>query len=240
MKKNNMHNLYFVLIDRWNVFFFYSCRYQPCFLLQASMGSHGESLDISRSFLQLCCADKHIDHEPKEQIISLLATLTCCVDCKIVILSVSLNLCCCLWSVCFRHYSVKRPLVFNSCVKSYSYTDRNLRTSHSQPYPIKTTGYKDITNAFGGSRVCRTDPGQCRTDMHHFCSVPCQSGCRRRHVLGPQVYTGWRVHDRSSCLWPPCCKVHSNIYPEGFCVFDQAECLPVWRDEWSSHGYLSQ
>ena len=46
---------------------FYSCRCRLCLLLLASRGSHGESPDISHSSLQLCCANRHIDHEPEEQ-----------------------------------------------------------------------------------------------------------------------------------------------------------------------------
>lgn len=74
----------------------------------------------------------------------------------------------------------------------------------------------------------------CWTYLARSWCIPCQSGWRRPPVLHPQVYTGWRVHYRSSFLGPPCYTERSNICSEGSCVFDSAACHRVWTDEWSS------
>lgn len=54
----------------------YSCRCCLCFLLQASRGSHCRGTGIAHNSLQLCCVDKHIDHESEERKTSLPAELT--------------------------------------------------------------------------------------------------------------------------------------------------------------------
>lgn len=64
-KKTELYVYVFVNIKIQSCF--YSCRCRLCFLLPVSRGSHGESSDISHSSLQLCCANRHIDHEPEEQ-----------------------------------------------------------------------------------------------------------------------------------------------------------------------------